>query len=145
MRQVVSRIKKRDGTVVDFVQYKITKAVYKAMESHDIVDEQAAKSVSDIVTFMMEDKFGGYTIPSVEQIQDIVEIKTGNGEPKKILVGTDALGDDAPQRCIVRLEIPWNKGDETSSSILQRTDLLQVLQSVHQAFTMAEHHRRRRW
>ena len=35
---------------------------------------QAAKSVSDIVTFMMEDKFGGYTIPSVEQIQDIVEM-----------------------------------------------------------------------
>jgi len=74
MRQVVSRIKKRDGTVVDFVQNKITKAVYKAMESHDIVDEQAAKSVSDIVTFMMEDKFGGYTIPAVEQIQDIVEM-----------------------------------------------------------------------
>ena len=49
MRQVVSRIKKRDGSVVDFVQDKITKAVYKAMESHDIVDEQAAKSVSDIV------------------------------------------------------------------------------------------------
>jgi len=74
MRQVVSRIKKRDGTVVDFIQDKITTAVYKAMESHGIINEQAAKSVSDIVTFMMEDKFGGYTIPSVEQIQDIVEM-----------------------------------------------------------------------
>jgi len=74
MRQVISRIKKRDGSVVDFVQDKITKAVYKAMESHGIADEKAAKSVSDIVTFMIEDKFGGYTIPSVEQIQDIVEM-----------------------------------------------------------------------
>ena len=74
MRQVISRIKKRDGTVVDFVQDKITKAVYKAMESHNIVDEKAAKSVSDIVIFIIEDKFGGYTIPSVEQIQDIVEM-----------------------------------------------------------------------
>ncbi len=74
MRQSIARIKKRDGTVVDFVQDKITKAVFKAMESHNVVDEKAAKSVSDIVTFMMEDKFGGYTIPSVEQIQDIVEM-----------------------------------------------------------------------
>jgi anaerobic ribonucleoside-triphosphate reductase len=74
MRQVISRIKKRDGTVVDFVQRKITNAVYKAMESHGILDKQAAKSISDIVTFMIEDKFGGYTIPSVEQIQDIVEM-----------------------------------------------------------------------
>jgi len=74
MRQIISRIKKRDGTVVDFVQEKITNAVYKAMESHGILDKQAAKSVSDIVTFMIEDKFGGYTIPSVEQIQDIVEM-----------------------------------------------------------------------
>jgi len=74
MRQVISRIKKRDGTVVDFVQGKITNAVYKAMESHGILDKQAAKSISDIVTFMIEDKFGGYTIPSVEQIQDIVEM-----------------------------------------------------------------------
>ena len=86
MRQVISRIKKRDGTVVDFVQEKITKAVYKAMESHDIIDEQGAKSVSDIVTFMIEDKFGGYTIPSVEQIQDIVEMvlmKQGHHEIAK--------------------------------------------------------------
>ena len=74
MRQVISRIKKRDGTVVDFVQDKITNAVHKAMESHGIMDKHAAKTVSDIVTFMIEDKFGGYTIPSVEQIQDIVEM-----------------------------------------------------------------------
>ncbi|MFQ6039118.1 MAG: ATP cone domain-containing protein, partial [Candidatus Aminicenantales bacterium] len=74
MRQVISRIKKRDGTIVDFVQDKITNAVQKAMESHGITDKQAARSVSDIVTFMLEDKFGGYTIPSVEQIQDIVEM-----------------------------------------------------------------------
>ncbi len=74
MRQAIARIKKRDGTVVDFVQEKITKAVFNAMESHGLVDEKAAQSVSDIVTFMMEDKFGGYTIPSVEQIQDIVEM-----------------------------------------------------------------------
>lgn len=74
MQQSVTRIKKRDGTIVDFVQDKITKAVYKAMQSHGLSDLKAARNVSDIVTFMLEDKFGGYTIPSVEQIQDIVEM-----------------------------------------------------------------------
>ena len=74
MQGSVTRIKKRDGTIVDFVQDKITNAVYKAMESQGLVDPKAAKTVSDIVNFMLEDKFGGYTMPSVEQIQDIVEM-----------------------------------------------------------------------
>jgi anaerobic ribonucleoside-triphosphate reductase len=74
MPRTVSRIKKRDGNIADFVQDKITNAVYKAMESHGLTDNGAATTVSDIVTFMLEEKFGGYTIPSVEQIQDIVEM-----------------------------------------------------------------------
>ncbi len=74
MQRTISRIKKRDGTVVDFVQEKITNAVDKAMESQGLKDRTVAKTVSDIATFMLEDKFGGYTIPSVEQIQDIVEM-----------------------------------------------------------------------
>jgi ribonucleoside-triphosphate reductase len=74
MTRGISRIKKRDGSIVDFVQDKITNAVYKAMEANGVIDRAAAKTVSDIATFMVEDKFGGYTIPSVEQIQDIVEM-----------------------------------------------------------------------
>ncbi len=74
MTRSICRIKKRDGTIVDFVQDKITNAIYKAMEANGINDRAAAKTVSDIATFMLEDKFGGYTIPSVEQIQDIVEL-----------------------------------------------------------------------
>ena len=70
----ISRIKKRDGKITDFIQDKITNAVHKAMESKGIIDESVAKSVSDIVMFVLEDKFGGYTVPSVEQIQDIVEM-----------------------------------------------------------------------
>jgi len=74
MAGIMTRIKKRDGTVVDFFQDKITNAVNKAMESQGINNGGAAKTVSDIATFVLEEKFGGYTIPSVEQIQDIVEM-----------------------------------------------------------------------
>lgn len=70
----ISRIKKRDGSIVDFTQEKITRAIYKAMCSQGLDDYLEAQHVSDIVVFMLEEKFGGYTIPSVEQIQDIVEM-----------------------------------------------------------------------
>jgi anaerobic ribonucleoside-triphosphate reductase len=71
--RVITRIKKRDGEIVDFTQDKITNAVFKALKSQGIDDYAQAKTVSDIVTFVLEDKFGGYTVPSVEQIQDMVE------------------------------------------------------------------------
>lgn len=70
----ITRIKKRDGAIVDFTQDKITNAIYKAMRSQGIDDRMEAQHVSDIVVFVLEEKFGGYTIPSVEQIQDIVEM-----------------------------------------------------------------------
>lgn len=72
--RVISRIKKRDGTIADFTQDKITNAVAKAMSSQGVVENGDAKTISDIVTFVLEDRFGGYTIPAVEQIQDIVEM-----------------------------------------------------------------------
>ncbi len=74
MTKGIARIKKRDGTVVDFCQDKITEAVFKAMRSQGVDDRAAAKHVSDITTFILEEKFGGFTIPSVEQIQDVVEM-----------------------------------------------------------------------
>jgi ribonucleoside-triphosphate reductase len=74
MVHTISRIKKRDGQIADFVQDKITKAIYNAMEANGMPDQQAAQKISDIVTYVLEDKWGGYTIPSVEQIQDIVEM-----------------------------------------------------------------------
>ncbi|MFH2042313.1 MAG: ATP cone domain-containing protein, partial [Acidobacteriota bacterium] len=74
VHRTVARIKKRDGQVADFVKEKITKAVHKAMQSSGMDDHRTAESVADIVTFILEDKFGGFTIPSVEQIQDIVEM-----------------------------------------------------------------------
>ncbi|MGA2587435.1 MAG: ribonucleoside triphosphate reductase [Candidatus Aminicenantales bacterium] len=72
--KIVARIKKRDGTVTDFTQDKITNAISKAMGAQGVAENGNAKTISDIVTYMLEEKFGGYTIPSVEQIQDIVEM-----------------------------------------------------------------------
>jgi ribonucleoside-triphosphate reductase len=72
--RIITRIRKRDGSIVDFTQDKITNAVTKAMAAQGVSMNGDAKTVSDIVTYICEEKFGGYTIPSVEQVQDIVEM-----------------------------------------------------------------------
>ncbi|MCK4337320.1 MAG: ribonucleoside triphosphate reductase [Candidatus Aminicenantes bacterium] len=74
LERAVARIKKRDGVVTDFVKDKITNAIFKAMKSHGIDEKREAESISDIVAYILEDKFGSLMIPSVEQIQDIVEM-----------------------------------------------------------------------
>jgi len=68
------KIKKRDGSIVDFDKYKIFNAVNKAGKATGEFDETEAKQLSDIVTSVLEHKFSENQIPNVEQIQDIIEI-----------------------------------------------------------------------
>ncbi len=63
MEKTVPRIKKRDGNITDFVQNKITTAIYKAMESHGLTDNGAATTVSDIVMFMLEENSEAILFP----------------------------------------------------------------------------------
>ncbi|MEK6946615.1 MAG: adenosylcobalamin-dependent ribonucleoside-diphosphate reductase [Nanoarchaeota archaeon] len=71
METKISRMKKRDGTVVLFDQNKITTAVFKAAQSVGGKDRSAAKILSDSVIKELESL--GITTPSVEEIQDAVE------------------------------------------------------------------------
>lgn len=66
-------VKKRDGRTVDFDQERVTNAIWKAAQSVGGKDRETAKKLSDKVVELLEEKFGGYTTPTVEQIQDMVE------------------------------------------------------------------------
>jgi len=70
---LLTKVRKRNGQVVDFDQEKITKAIWRAAEAQGGKDRGTAKYLSDKVVQTLEEKFGGYTIPTIEQIQDIVE------------------------------------------------------------------------
>ncbi|MAG91699.1 ribonucleoside-diphosphate reductase, adenosylcobalamin-dependent [Candidatus Woesearchaeota archaeon] len=80
---MVSRIKKRDGTVVVFDQKKITSAIFKAAQSTGGKDRKIAKLLSEKVV----EELSKITItPSVEQIQDLVEkvlIESGHAATAK--------------------------------------------------------------
>lgn len=67
----VSKVRKRDGSIVDFDQQKITDAVQKAFVAVGVDNGLESKKISDKVVDILEDKFEE-EIPSVEDIQDLV-------------------------------------------------------------------------
>ncbi len=86
---LVLKVKKRDGRIVDFEQDKITNAIYKAALSVGGKNRKIAQSLSDQVVKILDRKFDGRTIPSVEEIQDIVEkvlIENGHARTAKAYI-----------------------------------------------------------
>jgi ribonucleoside-triphosphate reductase len=80
--QVMEKVIKRDGRIVDFNQVKITTAIWKAMRALETPDERAAKVLSDKVVGLLEQRFTEGP-PTVEDVQDVVEdvlVKSGHTE-----------------------------------------------------------------
>lgn len=69
----IQQIRKRDGRIMNFDVAKIVTAIYKALRAVDDGDIQKAEDLATKVTKIMDDRYDGHTVPSVEQIQDIVE------------------------------------------------------------------------
>ena len=78
-------IKKRDGRVVPFEKTKIADAIFKAAKSVGGQDRYLAEDLAEAVGVYLNKEFKG-KIPTVEEIQDIVEkvlIKTGHAKTAK--------------------------------------------------------------
>ena len=73
MSEIISKIRKRSGDIVDFSQPKIKVAIHKAALSVEIDDEALAQQLSDEVVAKVAKKFHKNSIPAVEEIQDVVE------------------------------------------------------------------------
>jgi len=69
----IIKIQKRDGRIVDFSQEKIEEAVHKAVVASNQGDGEVSKKVSDKVISLLNRRFKKEEIPTIEQIQDIVE------------------------------------------------------------------------
>lgn len=72
-QSVLSSVRKRDGRVVPFDRLKIANAIYKAAKSVNGGDFSVAEELSLKVVKVLEEKYKDGGIPSVEEIQDIVE------------------------------------------------------------------------
>ncbi|MDO8424333.1 MAG: ribonucleoside triphosphate reductase [bacterium] len=69
----ITKVQKRDGTIVDFDQGKITSAIFKAITAAGQGDGVKSKRCSEKVLQLLNRRFKKDEIPQVEQIQDIVE------------------------------------------------------------------------
>ncbi|UCD07942.1 MAG: ribonucleoside triphosphate reductase, partial [Candidatus Aenigmatarchaeota archaeon] len=86
---LIKKIRKRDGRVVDFDQEKITEAIWKAAQSVGGKDRKIAEKLSNKVVAVIEYQFSDKEIPTVEEIQDIVEkilIKNGHAKTAKTYI-----------------------------------------------------------
>jgi len=69
----VTKVRKRSGIVVKFIPDKIKDAILKAGNATGEFGARWAKQLSALAIERLEEEFDGHTIPTVEQIQDIVE------------------------------------------------------------------------
>jgi len=84
----ISKIRKRDGKIVDFDQEKITKAIWAAAQAVGGRDRSLAERLSDQVVAILEHRFPAKT-PTVEDVQDIVEkvlIEDGHARTAKAYI-----------------------------------------------------------
>lgn len=68
----VSHIRKREGRLDSFNQVKISDAIFKAIKATGGTNRRIAESLAVKVTLILDERFSK-KIPSVEEIQDIVE------------------------------------------------------------------------
>ncbi|MDD2731899.1 MAG: ribonucleoside triphosphate reductase [Candidatus Pacebacteria bacterium] len=73
MDNKITKVQKRDGSIVNFDQIKITDAVFKAITAANQGDGVLSKKISEKVIQILNRRFKNDEIPQVEQIQDIVE------------------------------------------------------------------------
>ncbi len=69
----IKYIIKRDGRMVDFDKNKITEAIFKAFKANNDFEKQKADKISEQVVAILNVVYKDGRIPTVENVQDLVE------------------------------------------------------------------------
>ncbi|MGA2768027.1 MAG: ribonucleoside triphosphate reductase [Candidatus Bathyarchaeia archaeon] len=82
-------VRKRDGRLEPFDQDRITNAIWKAAKAVGGKDREQARRISDQVLAELKNRFGDDGVPTVEEIQDLVEnmlIENGHARTAKAYI-----------------------------------------------------------
>jgi len=85
----IKKIRKRDGRIVDFDQDKIAEAIWKAAKAVGGKDRELSVKLAEQVVQRLEKELKPGEIPSVEQVQDLVEktlIENGHARTAKAYI-----------------------------------------------------------
>ena len=113
----IQQIIKRTGAVVPFTKERISNAIYRAAVSVGGRDRAIAEGLADEVVAQLEDELAPGEIPTVEQIQDIVErvlIKNGYASTAKAYIlyrdeRARRRQERAQREALRQQNIPWRK------------------------------------
>jgi len=86
---MIRKIRKRDGKVIDFNPIKITNAIWKAAQAVGGKDYKKSTELTEKVLDTLESSLKKGEIPSVEQVQDLVEkilIEEGHAKTAKAYI-----------------------------------------------------------
>jgi len=86
---MVTKIRKRDGSVVLFQESKIADAIWKAARAVGGKDQERSKALAKLVLETLDKTYGEYGIPEVEEVQDLVEkmlIEEGHAKVAKAYI-----------------------------------------------------------
>ncbi|MFW5867246.1 MAG: anaerobic ribonucleoside-triphosphate reductase [Armatimonadota bacterium] len=100
-------VRKRDGRVVPFDEKKIADAIFSAARSVGGEDLRLAQELAGVVRIFLEKRFGD-EVPSIEEIQDMVEkvlIETGHAKTAKAYIIYRQKRSEARDRTKVRKEV----------------------------------------
>ena len=89
MERYMQYVRKRDGTVAEFAGAKITDAIFKAAQAVGGTDRKLAETLAGKAINILEYNTDKEQIPTVEDIQDIVEkvlIKSGHAKTAKAYI-----------------------------------------------------------
>ena len=85
----ITKIRKRDGRIVEFEKTRITNAIFKAAQAVGGHDRQRAEELAQKVVAILEYQYSPDKIPTVEQVQDLVEsvlMKMGHAKTAKAYI-----------------------------------------------------------
>ena len=80
---------KRDSKLEPFDQERITTAIWKAAKAVGGKDKEQAKRISDEVVALLNKQYGDDAVPTVEEVQDLVEkrlIENGHASTAKAYI-----------------------------------------------------------
>ncbi len=124
---MLSKVIKRNGLTVDFDKQRIIDAIKKSEKQVGIVDLEFAENITDQVIEYLHENFDcSIQIPTVEQIQDLVEkflAESGNFEIAKAYILYRA--EQAKKRAEARLE-EMQKIDQHLLKVTKRSGKKQV-------------------
>jgi len=115
-KKYFTEVQKRDGRIVPFDKARIVSAIFKAAKAVGGEDRLLAEELTNAVTLFLKKKFGT-KIPTIEEIQDVVEkvlIETGHAKTAKAYI----LYRNERTKNRETLKVRKEKKEQTSSTDL---------------------------